>query len=103
MEQADVMVTSGGRTVYEAATVGVPTLVLCQNERELQHVFASDEHGFINLGLGGEVCEDRLVSELEKLIKDWQLRQNMQYRMWQWDGREGVERVIDIIVGRQRH
>jgi len=100
MEQADVMVTSAGRTLYEAATVGAPTLVLCQNERELRHAFASKDRGFINLGLGSEVSEETLAGELSKLIEDLQLRRQMQYLMWQWDGREGIEKVIDIIVGK---
>lgn len=101
MEQADVMVTSGGRTVYEAATIGVPTIVLCQNERELKHVFASQEYGFINLGLGSEISEEKLVAEIKKLIEDWELRRQMQYRMWRWDGRQGTEKVVDIILGKQ--
>ena len=103
MEQADIIVTSGGRTVYEAATVGVPTIVLSQNERELRHAFASAEYGFINLGLGSEVSEDRLVTEMNKLIRDWKLRRDMQYRMWRWDGKQGIDKVIEIILGNQRH
>ena len=99
MERADVMVTSAGRTVYEAAAIGVPTLVLCQNERELEHVFASREHGFVNLGLGSEVSPQRIASELGKLMARLDLRREMQYHMWQWDYRGGIERVLRIILG----
>lgn len=102
MEQADIMITSAGRTIYEAATVGVPTIVLCQNDRELHHLFATEENGFINLGLGSGVSEEAIGTEIQKLFNDWQLRCKMQYRMWQWDGRNGIERVIDIIVGNKR-
>ena len=34
MMQADLLVTSAGRTVYEAAAVGTPVVVLAQNARE---------------------------------------------------------------------
>jgi spore coat polysaccharide biosynthesis predicted glycosyltransferase SpsG len=37
MIQADVVVCSAGRTLLEAAAVGVPALVVAQNEREARH------------------------------------------------------------------
>jgi CMP-N-acetylneuraminic acid synthetase/spore coat polysaccharide biosynthesis predicted glycosyltransferase SpsG len=99
MEDADIMITSGGRTAYEAAAVGVPTVVLCQNHRELQHLFASRYNGFVNLGLGNEVSDQKLAKELGRLIDDPEVRKEMQRRMLAWDGRKGVERVIPIILG----
>jgi CMP-N-acetylneuraminic acid synthetase/spore coat polysaccharide biosynthesis predicted glycosyltransferase SpsG len=99
MEQADVMVTSGGRTCYEAATVGVPAVVMCQNDRELKHVFASPDHGFINLGLGRDVADARLAEVLGHLMGDEARRRAMQHRMWEWDGRGGIDRVLKIIIG----
>lgn len=99
MEQADLIVTSAGRTLYECATVGVPALVLCQNQRELKHVFAAHQHGFINLGLGSAVPDDQLKAELKRLIDDHALRRELQYRMWEWDGRGGIERVMRLIIG----
>lgn len=99
MEQADLLVTSAGRTIYEAATVGVPALVLCQNERELKHAFAAEAHGFVNLGLGADVSDEHLVAELSGLIDDYPRRRELQRRMWEWDGRAGIERVMRLIVG----
>ncbi len=101
MENADLMITSAGRTIYEAATIGVPALVLYQNQRERKHVFASKEHGFINLGLGSDISEERLATEIRSLGEDHELRRELQRRMWQWDGRAGIERVIRLIVGRK--
>jgi CMP-N-acetylneuraminic acid synthetase/spore coat polysaccharide biosynthesis predicted glycosyltransferase SpsG len=99
MENADLMITSGGRTVYEAAALAVPTIVLCQNHRELQHLFASTYHGFVNLGLGSEVAAEKLGEQMRQLAEDATLRREMQRRMLLWDGRSGVERVIPIILG----
>src|SRR5690606_26741638 len=35
---ADVVVTSCGRTVHEAAACGTPTIAIAVNEREMRHV-----------------------------------------------------------------
>jgi CMP-N-acetylneuraminic acid synthetase/spore coat polysaccharide biosynthesis predicted glycosyltransferase SpsG len=102
MENSDLMITSGGRTAYEAAAVGVPAVVMCQNHRELQHLFASRYNGFLNLGLGSEVSDDKLAHELRTLIENPGVRGEMQRRMLAWDGRNGVERVIPIILGTKR-
>ena len=72
-------------------------------ERELQHVFASRERGFINLGLGGKISKGKLAGKLLRLIEDSRLRREMQYKVWRWDGLSGVEKVIDIILGRHGH
>ena len=52
LSKADLAITSQGRTVFELASMGVPAVVLAQNEREAEHVFAGIQNGFINLGLG---------------------------------------------------
>ena len=64
MLEADLIFTSAGRTTYEVASIGVPTIVLAQNDRELTHFFASSEFGFINLGLGYNVSNELLLKEL---------------------------------------
>ncbi|HIQ28910.1 MAG TPA: hypothetical protein EYH42_10520 [Sulfurovum sp.] len=61
MLAADVIFTSAGRTTYEIASLGVPAIVLAQNERELTHFFASNEFGFLNLGLGYNVSKKTLL------------------------------------------
>lgn len=99
MERADLMLTSGGRTVYEAASIGVPTVVLCQNDRELEHLFASPSNGFLNLGLGADVSAERLADEIGALVADPARRKDMQRRMWRWEAHAGIERVLALIVG----
>ncbi len=102
MEQADLMLTSGGRTCYEAAAVGVPTIVLCQNQRELTHQFARAEHGFLNLGLGRDVPAEALADEVRKLMADYDRRKDMQRRMWQWEGMAGIGRVLRLLLGEEQ-
>ncbi len=45
MRKADLVFTSAGRTTFEIACVGTPAIVIAQNERELTHLFATEENG----------------------------------------------------------
>ncbi|EYA68652.1 cytidylyltransferase -containing domain protein, partial [Bacteroides fragilis str. S24L15] len=41
MSKCDIGITSRGRTGYELAVLGIPTIAMAQNERE-------EKHGFVN-------------------------------------------------------
>ena len=97
MYEADIAFTSAGRTVYELASIGTPTIVLAQNERELLHNFASEENGFINLGLGYNVSDDKIRECLEELISNNELRNSLTNRMLEKNLRNGINSVIDLI------
>jgi len=51
MADADLAISSNGRTVYELAHMNVPGIVVEQHAREGTHRFACPENGFINVGL----------------------------------------------------
>lgn len=97
MRQADVCFTSAGRTIYELAAVGVPTIVLAQNERELTHFFASEQYGFVNVGLGTRVSEHEIHEYFLELIDSADARRYMQQLMLEWDVTMGRARVADLI------
>lgn len=98
MAQADLAFTSQGRTVFELATMGVPAIVLAQNEREQMHTFAQMEHGFLNLGLGSSVSEDTILSTFHWLVHTPQIRKEMRELMLKERLGEGTKRVIDVIL-----
>ncbi len=77
MSSADLAISSAGRTVTELMTMGVPTLVLCQNRRELLHTHASMPYGVMNLGLGQLVDTETLGNTLGYLLGDVDLRRRM--------------------------
>jgi spore coat polysaccharide biosynthesis predicted glycosyltransferase SpsG len=81
MQSADLAISSGGRSVTELMTVGVPTIVMCQNRRELLHTHASMAYGVMNLGLGRFVAGAPLERTLRLVIEDVALRRNMQQLM----------------------
>ncbi len=97
MSQADMAFTSAGRTTYELALLGIPSIILCQNAREQTHFFADERHGFINLGLGEQVATDLILDQFRQLLNDHDRRRGMQEKMLKNDIREGKRRVVKLI------
>jgi len=97
MLEADVIFTSAGRTVYEAACIGTPTIVLAQNERELTHFFATAENGFVNLGLGIKVSKSDILNTFKYLVDNFEERKFLSKLMLSKDIRSGKERVLNLI------
>ncbi len=96
MSQNDLGITSRGRTCYELASLGIPTITMSQNEREERHEFASDENGFIYLGR--EVTIELIEKELDNLIfADVCKRKSMQQLMLKHDLKKGRERIKNLI------
>ena len=97
MFKADLIFTSAGRTMYEICSLGVPTICLCQNERELSHVFANESNGFINMGLGEYVGRQQIIDEFIGLVNNYDLRIEMNEKMLNVDLKNGFENIWSII------
>ena len=97
MFKADLIFTSAGRTMYEICSLGVPTICLCQNERELSHVFANESNGFINMGLGEYVERQQIIDEFINLVNNYDLRVEMNMKMLNVDLKNGFENIWSII------
>lgn len=97
MIEADIIFTSAGRTVYEAASIGTPTIVIGQNEREMTHFFATAEYGFSNLGLGYNITDDEINKEFIRLINSCEIRKQMSDLMKKQDLKSGRKRVHSLI------
>jgi CMP-N-acetylneuraminic acid synthetase/spore coat polysaccharide biosynthesis predicted glycosyltransferase SpsG len=98
MKNADIAITSQGRTIYELACMGVPSVVMAQNEREQSHEFADLCNGYINLGMGKNVDEKTLFSTLDWLIHTPNVRKQMHDLMLSKDFKSGRERVLKLIL-----
>ena len=97
MFQADIIFTSAGRTMYEVCSIGVPTICLCQNEREMSHVFANESNGFINMGLGEDIGRQEIIDQFVNLVNDYELRIEMNKKMLSVDLKDGFENIWAII------
>ena len=98
MSKMDLAITSQGRTVYELASMGVPAIVMAQNDREAKHVFAGIQNGFINLGIGREQDDSTIISTIKWLIMTPNVRSEMRRLQLLKDFSKGHERVIHLIL-----
>lgn len=99
MKKADLAISSQGRTVYEIASMGIPSIILSQNEREAMHTFATMKNGFINLGLGKDIDVEAIANTVKWLIDTANIRKNMRALMIKHNFDDGIQHVKDIILG----
>ena len=96
MTNCDIGVTSRGRTGYELALLGVPSIAMAQNHREEKHGFVCNENGFSYIGLNpdDEIIESNLKMYLTMSQKS---RQNFQNKLLSHDLKNGRRRVMALI------
>ncbi len=96
MTSCDVGITSRGRTGYELAILGIPSISMAQNAREEKHGFVCNENGFTYIGLNpaDEVIEANLKMYLQ-MTKE--TRQKYQTMLLGHDLRGGRKRVMSLI------
>jgi len=91
MMDADLILTSAGRTVYEAAAVGTPVAVLAQAARDATHAHLNYHEGVVFLGIGPLVDDGHVVGVVERLLADHSLRSELSERLQNsLDGRGGA-------------
>ncbi len=98
MSQADIALTSAGRTVTELMSLGIPTIVMCQNSRELRHTHASSPFGVINLGLGEHIEVSTLAQHILMLMNDEDLRKGMRSRALRAVNKRTNRRIVKRIL-----
>lgn len=96
MSSCDIGITSRGRTGYELAMLGIPSISMAQNHREEKHGFVCNENGFTYIGLNpaDEIIESNLRMYLN-LSKN--SRQHFQDMLLSHDLRGGRQRVMSLI------
>jgi CMP-N-acetylneuraminic acid synthetase/spore coat polysaccharide biosynthesis predicted glycosyltransferase SpsG len=97
MAEADVCFTSAGRTLFEVASLLVPSIVLAQNERETTHLFGTEQNGFLTLGLGAACAPERILGALRELVERPERRAEMRRRMEGTDLRHGRRNVMKLV------
>lgn len=96
MSKCDIAVTSRGRTGYELAMLGIPSISIAQNERESFHTFIREKNGFEYLGINPS--DDQIEKSLEKYLQfDVDKRKNLQKKMLACELRDGRKRVMNLI------
>lgn len=97
MAQADFAVTSAGRTVFELASLGVPMLVIPQNDRECQHGFATSSPGVISLPRASELGEEQFLAAARDMVESRTLRLALHRVLMDVKIRNGIDQVMEVI------
>lgn len=96
MHRADLIITSRGRTQYEAAASGTPTITIAANERETRH---HGTPGQLHLGLHASLTDSQIQEAVHRVVSSRALRDEMATTAKaQVDGR-GVERLVWLVEG----
>ena len=96
MTGCDIGITSRGRTGYELALLGIPSIAMAQNKREEKHGFVCNENGFTYIGLNpeDEIIKSNLDMYLQLPAKS---RRRFQKTLLSHDLRGGRQRVMNLI------
>ncbi len=96
MSKCDIAITSRGRTGYELAILGIPTIAMSQNPREEKHNFVSGDNGFDYIGLNPS--DEIIKANLDMYINlSKKAREHYQTRLLKHDLKNGRKRVMDLI------
>lgn len=96
MSKCDFAITSRGRTCYELATLGIPTIAMAQNAREEKHDFVCIDNGFKYIG--SNVVDEQIKEALDNMLNATEEeRKEMQERMLKHNLKNGRERVKNLI------
>ena len=98
MTSCDMGITSRGRTGYELALLGIPTIAMAQNRREEKHGFVCNENGFSYIGL--DPADEIIEANLQMYLKlSQESRRRFQDKLLSHDLRGGRKRVMSLING----
>lgn len=94
MAWADLVISSAGRTIFEAGAVGTPVLCLAHNLREARHAHLGPASGNIFMGIGLDM---EVVTRNVRLLQDYRLREEMSEAGRNLSDGRGAERIARII------
>lgn len=98
MEWADMAIVSGGRTVYELAATGTPSVVISQNEREHKRMTVLEENNVLEyLGLCDSVTERDISEAINDLRTSPERRKLLSANGTEYVDGKGTQRVLDIV------
>lgn len=77
LKEANIVLCSATYFPYEVATMGVPCIVLAENDAELNDPFLHEQNGFLHLGLGRKVKQSILLNAVMEFVLHEGLRKKM--------------------------
>lgn len=94
---ADVILCGSGYMPYEVAVMGIPCIVLSQNDFELGLAFPKEQHGFSHLGLGRKVKQSNLLNAIMEPLLHESLRKRSIERQLSLNLGDGKDKVLETV------
>jgi CMP-N-acetylneuraminic acid synthetase len=98
ISNADIVLTSNGRTIYEITSIGTPFISISQNERESRHLFVHYLKGNMYLGMEYAVSEADIASAIKELVENYDLRKKINENLLKADLKGGMDRILRLIL-----
>ena len=97
--RSDVAVISGGTLLYEACSLGVPSIVISQNQgQEEEAIRFQEAAAIINLGVNEAVSDEEIFDALRHLILSHSLRKTMSRSASQFVSADGTKRIVSSLL-----
>lgn len=98
MEWADIALSSGGRTVYELAATGTPSIVIAQNEGEVERTkLLREQRAIVFLGNGKNIDLQLVPDHLTSLADDTERRSFLSNRGKSTVDGQGIQRILNLV------
>ena len=99
----DTAIASGGQTLYELASVGLPTIAITMIDNQVEDTLGFDETGFLfNAGWwDDELLEEKIINFLNSLL-DYSTRKNMSVTGQKTIDGKGAIRIAKTIVNKTK-
>ncbi len=95
---ADIILCASGYMPYEIAFMGIPCIVLAQNDFEASLDFPKEKHGFIHLGPGRKVKQSSLLNAIMEPLLHESLRTKAINRQLALNLGEGGKIICEAIL-----
>lgn len=95
MARSDIVVTSAGRTLHEAAYLGVPAIAIAANVRETMHCHLGHQYGNHYLGHHERVTDTDFAQALFKMVESFPWRHELASRRYL--DHYGVQRLARLV------
>jgi spore coat polysaccharide biosynthesis predicted glycosyltransferase SpsG len=96
MLDADMAISSNGRTPFELAALGIPAIVISANDRERLHTF-HEEAAFLHCGQSDQIEDTSIAEKIRFLAESFETRVRIRRRLDVLDVRQSRQRLLERI------
>ena len=98
VENSDLAILSGGLSLYQALSFGVPSLVISQYPHQLETAEKlAKDNAAVNLGSGSELAPEGIQKAARQLLSDYSQRVALSKKAQSLIDRNGLHRVTRLI------